>query len=104
MCTYHRLVFDEDLVVFGNGNQEDDRRDVFKAVDPFFTLGPLTTHIKHAVCQLANDKRRLSNTSGLYTWPEHILIGWHIAWVANALDRVEIASIFLKVSPTSYDW
>ena len=61
------LVFEEQLIVLGDGNEEKDGRDVLKAMYPFLSLGPLTSNIEHAVCKLADDESSLGNTSGLYS-------------------------------------
>ena len=37
----------KDLVVSADRSKEDQGRDVFKAMNPFFTLRPLTANIKH---------------------------------------------------------
>ena len=61
------LVFKEQLVVLGDGNEEKDGRDVLKAVNPFLTLGSLTSDIEHAVGKLADDESSFSNASGLHS-------------------------------------
>ena len=46
---YHLVVgLEEDLVVLGQGDQEDDGGHILKAVDPLPPLGPLTAHVHHS--------------------------------------------------------
>lgn len=41
--------FEQDLVVFAEGDAEDDGGDVFEAVDPFFAFTALAADIKHTI-------------------------------------------------------
>lgn len=43
------LVLEQQLVVLGDGHEEEDGGDVLKAVDPLLTLGSLAAHVEHAV-------------------------------------------------------
>lgn len=61
------LVFKEQLIVLGNGNEEKNRRDVLKTVDPFLSLGSLASNIEHTVGKLANDESGLGDTGGLHS-------------------------------------
>ena len=61
------LVFEEQLVVLGDGNEEKDGRDVLEAMDPFLSLGSLTSDIEHAVGKLTDDESSLGDTSGLHS-------------------------------------
>lgn len=70
------FVFEEQLIVLGDGNEEKDGGDVLKAVDPFLPLGSLTSDIEHAVGKLADDESSLSNTSGLHSRSQNILVVW----------------------------
>ena len=47
--TYGSFVLVKNLVVFGHGHAENDGRHIFKAMNPFLTLGTLTSHIKQSV-------------------------------------------------------
>jgi hypothetical protein len=49
--------FEEDLVVFGEGDAEDYAGNCFETVDPFFTFGSLAADVKHAT-QLSTATRR----------------------------------------------
>lgn len=44
--TVDRAVFVQHLVVFGEGDEEDEGGDVFETVDPFLTFGSLTADVK----------------------------------------------------------
>lgn len=96
-----RLVLKKQLVVLGNSNQEHNRRDILKAVNPLLTLGSLTTHIEHHVGQITNHKARLGNTRGLNTRPEYILVCRDVVRLGNPIDRIEVADNkeFVKDSP-----
>ena len=63
------FVLEEKLIIFGNGNKEEDRCDVLEAVDPLLPLGSLTSYIEHAVGELTDDERRLGYASGLDARP-----------------------------------
>jgi hypothetical protein len=89
--TVDRLVFEEELVVLRNGNQEEDCRDVLEAMYPLLSFRSLTTDVEHAVGKVANDKGRLSDTGGLYTRAQHILVVGNVVWCRNAVNRVEVA-------------
>ena len=41
--------FEEDLIVFAEGNAEDYGGDVFEAVDPFLAFASLAADVEHAV-------------------------------------------------------
>lgn len=62
----------EHLVVFGDGDKEDDGGNVLEAVDPLFTLGALSSNIKHAVLELSDLKVGLGDTSRLDTGAEYV--------------------------------
>jgi len=100
--TVHGFVFEEKLVVFRNGDEEENCRDVLEAVDPLLSFRSLATHVEHAVCEIANDKGRLRDTGCLDTGPEHILIVRHIIGGGNTGNVVEVAEIVSRDSgPTS---
>lgn len=89
--TVHGLIFKQQLVVFGNGDQEEDGGDILEAVNPLLSLGTLTTDIEHAVGQVANDESCLSDTSRLDTGAEDILVSGEVIALADAVNRIEIA-------------
>ena len=62
-----RLVLEQQLIVLGDGDQEEDGGDVLEAVDPLLSLRSLATDVEHAVGQVANDECRLGDTGGLDT-------------------------------------
>lgn len=41
-------LFQQHLVVFAQGDAEDDRRDILETMDPLLPLAPLSTNIEHA--------------------------------------------------------
>lgn len=62
----------EHLVVFGNGDEEDDGRNVLEAVDPLFALRALSSNIEHAVLELSNLKVGLGDTGRLDTRAKNV--------------------------------
>lgn len=88
--TVDRFVFEEQLVIFGDGYQEENRRHIFEAVNPLLTLRPLTTDIEHPVGQVANNERRFRDTGGLDTRTKDILVGREIVRLGNAVDGIEV--------------
>jgi hypothetical protein len=63
----HRFIFEEELVVLGDGDEEEDGRDVLEAVYPLLAFGALAADVEHAVGEVADDERRLGYTCGLDT-------------------------------------
>lgn len=90
--TVDRLIFEKELIVLGNGNQEEDGGDILKAMNPLLSFGTLSTHIEHAVCEVANDERRLGDTSGLDTRSEDILIVGHVIGLGDAFNVVKVVA------------
>lgn len=88
--TVDRLIFEKQLIVFGDGNQEENRSHVFEAVNPFLPFGSLTTNIKHPVSQIADDERGFRDTGGLDTRAENILVGGEIVGLGDALNSIEV--------------
>lgn len=89
--TVDRLIFKQQLVVLGDGDQEEDGSDVLEAVDPLLSLGTLSTDIEHAVRQVADEEGGLGDTGGLDTGAQDILVGGHVVGLRDALNRVEVA-------------
>lgn len=89
--TVDGLVFEEQLVVLGDGDEEENRGDILEAVNPLLTLGTLATDIEHAVGEVADDEGGLGDTGGLYTRPEDILVVGHVIRSGNAGNVVEVA-------------
>lgn len=85
------LVFEEKLIVFGDGDQEEDGGDILETMDPLLTLRTLSTDIEHPVCEFADDECGLSNTGRLNTRPQDILVVWHVVVLRDAGDIVEVA-------------
>lgn len=84
--TVHGLVFEEQLVVLGDGDQEENGGNILEAVNPLLTLGTLTTNVEHAVCQVSDDECGLGDTGGLDTGTEDILIGGKVIGLGNTLN------------------
>lgn len=61
----HSLIFEEQLVIFGNGDKEEDCSNVLEAVNPLLTFRSLTTNIEHTVSEVADDECGLGDTSCL---------------------------------------
>jgi len=36
-------------------------------------------------------KRGLDDTSGLHSWPQHVLLSRHIAWLDQSLQIIQVA-------------
>jgi len=84
--TVDRLVFEEKLVVLGDGDEEENGSDILEAVDPLLSLGALATDIKHAVCEIADDECSLGDTCGLDTRAKHVLVIGNVVWSRNAVN------------------
>lgn len=91
--TIDSLIFKQKLIVLGNGNKEENRCHVLKTMDPLLSFWSLTTDIEHPIRQVANDKRRLGDTSRLDTRSEDILIIWKIVWLRNAIERIKVTTV-----------
>lgn len=89
--TVDSLVLEEELIVLGDGDEEENSGDVLEAVNPLLTLRALSTDVKHSVCKLANNESGLSDTGGLDTRSEHILVIWHVVVLSNSADVVKVA-------------
>lgn len=89
--TVDRLVFKQELVVFGNGDKEENRGHVLEAVNPLLPLRPLTTHVEHPVRQVADDKGSFRNTGSLDTRAEDILVSGEIVGLGDALNAIKVA-------------
>lgn len=90
--TVDGLIFEKELVVFGDGDKEENGGDILEAVNPLLTFGTLTTDVEHAVSEVANDEGGLGDTGGLDTRTENILIAGEVVGLSNALDGVKVAS------------
>ena len=89
--TVDGLVLEQQLVVLGDGDQEEDGGDILKAMNPLLTLRSLATHVEHAVGQIANNEGSLGDTSGLDTRAENILVSGEIVGLSNAVNSVKVA-------------
>jgi hypothetical protein len=65
--TVYSLVFEKQLIVLGNGDQEENGGDILEAVNPLFSFRTLSSDIKHTICEVTNDECGFGNTSGLDT-------------------------------------
>lgn len=90
--TVDGLIFKQQLVILGDGDQEQDGGDVLEAVDPLFTLGALTADIEHAVSQIPDDERGFRDTSRLDTGAEDILVARQVVGLGDSLNGVEVAT------------
>lgn len=85
------LILEQQLVVLGDGDQEENGGDVLEAVNPLLTLGSLATDVEHAVGQIANDEGGLGDTGSLDTRAENILVSGEVVGLSNAVNSVEVA-------------
>ena len=67
MHPIYSLVLKQKLIILRDGNEEEDRRDILEAVDPFLAFRPLTTDIEHPIGKFTDDEGGLRNASGLDT-------------------------------------
>lgn len=89
--TVDGLVLEQQLVVFGDGDQEKDRGDVLEAVDPLLTFRTLATDVEHAVSQITDDESSLGDTGGLDTRAEDVLVGGEVVRLRDTVDGIEVA-------------
>jgi hypothetical protein len=86
------LIFEQKLIVLGDGDEEKDGGNVLEAVNPLLSLGSLTTDVEHSVGEVTDDERGLGDTSGLDTRPEDILIVRHVVGGRNSRDVIKVVS------------
>jgi len=60
---YRIFVLDKTLVVTADGDKKQQAVDILKTVDPLLAFRPLSTNVKHAVCELAEIKKSFSDAS-----------------------------------------
>ena len=68
------LVFEQQLVVLGDGDEEQNSSHILEAMDPLFPLGPLAADVEHAVRQVADDEGGLGDTGRLHTRSKYVLV------------------------------
>lgn len=85
------LIFEQQLIVLGDGDEEEDGGNVLEAVNPLLSLGSLTTDIEHSVGEVTDDEGGLGDTSGLDTRPKDILIVRHVVGGRNSRDVIKVA-------------
>lgn len=93
--TVDGLVLEQQLVVLGDGDQEQDGGDILEAVNPLLSLGSLATNVEHAVGQIADDESGLGDTGSLNTGAEDILVSGEVVGLGDAVNGVKVA---VKVS------
>ena len=86
------IAFDEDLVVFGKGNNEKDGSDIFKAVNPLATFGALTAHVHHAKDYRIQIERVFDNARRRHTHTQDVLQGRHVVRARYPLQRVQVTT------------
>ena len=72
-ATNRCLVFVKNLIIFTQRNTEDDRRHIFKTMDPFLAFRPLATNIKQPAQQTQSPIYPLS-------WQDRAQILWKNSW------------------------
>lgn len=85
------FVFKQQLVIFGNGDEEKYGGDILKTVNPFLTFRTLATNIEHAICEIPNNEGSLRDSGSLDTGAEHVLVVWNVVRLCDSVDGVEIA-------------
>ena len=91
--TIHGLIFEQQLVVFGNGDKEQYGGDILETVDPLLSFRSLSTNIEHSVGQVLDDEGRLGDAGSLDTGAQDILIIRHVIVRGDAVDRVKVAVV-----------
>jgi len=79
------------LVVFRDGDEEEDSGDILETVDPLLSFRTLTTDVKHAVGKVANDESSFGDTGSLDTRAKHVLVVGDIVWSGDSVDGFEVA-------------
>ncbi len=69
-----RLILEQQLVILGDGHEEQNGGDILETMDPLLPLGPLTTDIEHAIGEFADDERGLGDPGRLDPRAQHILV------------------------------
>ncbi len=90
MHTVNSLIFKEQLVVFRDGDKEEDGGDVLEAVYPFLSLRSLASNVEHTVGELADDEGGLSDASSLDSRSKYILVVGEVVGLCDAADGVEV--------------
>lgn len=96
--TVDSLIFEQQLVVFGDGDQEQNRCHVLEAVDPLLPFRTLTTDVEHPVGQVANNEGSFGDTGGLDTGTENILVCGEIVGLSNTLHGIKVAKPGVSVT------
>ena len=69
----HGAVLEQNLVVLGQGDDEQDGGDVVEAVDPLLPLRSLPAHVEHVEHGALELKLYLHNAGRLHTGTENVL-------------------------------
>ena len=69
------------LIVFADGDEEEDDGDIFETVDPFLSFGTLTSHIEHSVGEVLDVEGCFGDTCRLDSSAQYVLIGGEIVWL-----------------------
>jgi hypothetical protein len=85
-------VFVERLVVFGDGDEEDEHVHVLEAVDPLLALRPLSSHVEHDIVELPDLEPLLGETGRLDTRTQNVLVCRDVVLSTYPFSRVEVAS------------
>lgn len=90
--TVDGFIFEKQLIVLGNGDQEENGGDVLEAVDPLLAFATLSTDVEHTVRKIANNESRFRNTGRLDTRSQNILVVGHIVRRGDTGDIIEVAA------------
>lgn len=82
LFTYRSLVFVQHLIVLRHGYAEDDGGHILKAVNPLFSLRPLSADVKQFEIEVLERKVHLYYASGFDASSQNILFGWHVVFLS----------------------
>lgn len=69
------------LIVFADGDEEEDDSDVFETMDPFLSFGTLTTDVEHSVGEVLDVESCFGDTRRLDPGAQYILVGREVIWL-----------------------
>ena len=85
-------VFEQLLIVLGDGRHEDDRRDPLETMDPLLTLVTLATHVVHFEDGAVDQVPLGDDARGTHTGKQNVVL---VRQIIGHLDRVNFVEIVL---------
>jgi len=73
---YPITVFNQNVIVSTNRDQEEYYLHVVEHVNPLLPFGSLTTDIKHPIGEISELENSLSNARSTQTSSQNVLVGW----------------------------